>query len=204
MSGRGPTSAALEALLAALGPDAESAAAAYERIRDRLTRLFQWRGCREPEALVDETFDRVARRLEGGLEIHSEDPYRYFVGVAHRVFHEILRAEARERRALRDLRHQPEPRTLDDADRLRLDCLDRCLAELGDDRRWILRFYRGEKGEKIRNRKALAEELGITANALRIRAHRLRARLETCVRGCIRRRTAGETNSHSDPPRDGR
>lgn len=40
----------------------------------------------------------------------------------------------------------------------------------------LVRYYQGERS--IRSRKALAEELGVPMNALRIRAHRLRRRVE--------------------------
>lgn len=178
------TAESLEALLDALGPHREHAAKTYERIRSRLVQLFRWRGCREPEELVDETLNRVARKLQEGLEIRAEDPFRYIIGVAHKVFHEVLRHDARRREALREAQHQPEPDPVTDVDRLRLRCLDECLETLGDEGRWILSFYEGEKGERIRNRKELASELGITTNALRIRAHRLRSKLEDCVRSC--------------------
>jgi DNA-directed RNA polymerase specialized sigma24 family protein len=135
--------------------------------------------------LVDETLNRVARKLQEGLEIRSEDPFRYVIGVAHKVFHEVLRSEARRREALRESQYEPEPDPITDEDQARLSCLDDCLGQLGDDGEWILLFYEGEKGVRIRNRKRLAAELGITTNALRIRAHRLRAQLETCVRDCV-------------------
>ncbi|MDA8018562.1 MAG: hypothetical protein MPN21_14070 [Thermoanaerobaculia bacterium] len=187
------TAESLDALLDALDADRDEAARIYERIRSRLVHLFRWRGCSEPEELVDETLNRVARKLADGLEIRAEDPFRYVIGVAHKVFHEILRHETRRQQALREAQHSPDPDPMTDGDRIRLRCLDRCLERLGDDRHWILRFYQGEKGVRIRNRKHLATELGITANALRIRAHRLRSRLEDCVRRCV--------TGSSGPPR---
>lgn len=181
------TPESLEALLQALGPDREAAAREYGRLRHRLTKLFRWRGSIEPDGLVDETLDRVAGKLNEGVEIEADDPFRYVAAVAHRVFHEVLRKELRERRALEQSRYEPEPDPVTDEDRHRLRCLDECLEKLGDPSEWILRFYEGEKGIRIRNRKQLATELGITTNALRIRAHRLRAQLEDCVRECAER-----------------
>jgi hypothetical protein len=40
---------------------------------------------------------------------------------------------------------------------------------------------------RIENRKKLAEKFLMTANALRIRAHNLRALLKRCVEDCLRR-----------------
>lgn len=179
------TPESLDSLLDAFGADRQQAARTYEQIRGRLIQLFRWRGCGEPEILADQTLDRVGRKLHEGLEIQSDDPFRYIVSVAHRVFHEVLRYEVRRRETLRAAQDQPQPEPRTEEDRLRLRCLDRCLEELGSDASWILRFYEGEKGVRINNRQQIAAELGITTNALRIRAHRLRSRLEDCVRSCV-------------------
>ncbi|MEM1205271.1 MAG: hypothetical protein AAGN66_18730 [Acidobacteriota bacterium] len=184
--GKGPTAEALDSLLAFLDPDRRRAAEEHERIHRRLVNLFRWRGCADPESLADETMDRVGRRLGEGVEIHASDPYRYFTGVAHRVFHELLRREARDRRTLEGVRREPPPEAPTAEQERRLACLDQCLEGLGDESKGlVLRFYQGEKGERIAGRKRLAADLGITTNALRIRAYRFRARLESCVRGCL-------------------
>jgi hypothetical protein len=39
----------------------------------------------------------------------------------------------------------------------------------------------------IENRKKLAERLGVTLNALRARANRIRSNLEKCVVNCLKR-----------------
>src|SRR5437763_189010 len=67
-----------------------------------------------------------------------------------------------------------------------LECLDGCLEKLpAETRMLIMEYYQLRKQAKIDRRKALAEELGIPVNALRIRAHRVRAQLEECVMGCL-------------------
>lgn len=68
----------------------------------------------------------------------------------------------------------------------RLECLERCLESLPEDaRRMILLYYRDEKGARIRTRQLLAEELGIPMHALRLRASRVRAKLDTCINRCL-------------------
>jgi hypothetical protein len=52
----------------------------------------------------------------------------------------------------------------------------------------VLEYYRGEKKAKIDHRKKLAEKYEIALNALRIRAHRIRAQLYECVKDCLERR----------------
>jgi DNA-directed RNA polymerase specialized sigma24 family protein len=176
-------------LLAFLDSDRERAGRAYERARVRLIKLFEWRGSTRPDELADETLNRVARKLEEGERIDAADPYTYFTGVARLVFLEHLRHRRRERLALA----KPQPLPLPAAERAerdrRLDCLERAVASLHErSRRIIVGYYQGEKREKIENRKRLAEELAIPLNALRIRAHRIRARLEARVAECLEAR----------------
>ncbi|MEM7480693.1 MAG: hypothetical protein AAF481_05940 [Acidobacteriota bacterium] len=176
------THEAFDHLLDFLGPDRAAAGKAYEDIRGRLVRLFQWRGSRDPEELADETINRVAVKIASGVEIRSEDPFRYFCGVAHLVFKEILRRQKRDREVMEDIRHEPLPPDPEEDDP-RLADLRSCLEKLGSDQhQLILEYHRGEKGERIRRRRRIAEELGIPINALRIRVHRLRQRVERCVK----------------------
>ncbi len=61
-----------------------------------------------------------------------------------------------------------------------------CLKKLSDDsRELIVAYYREQRRAKIKLRKELAERLGIPLNALRIRAHRIRTKLEDCVVNCL-------------------
>ncbi len=70
----------------------------------------------------------------------------------------------------------------------RSDCLTHCLGKLPDEGRdLIVRYYQGEKGSKIENRRQLAEDMGIPLQALRSRAVRLREKLETCMSVCMRK-----------------
>jgi hypothetical protein len=94
---------------------------------------------------------------------------------------------------LGDLRRQgdnPNPLIVDSEDKKitekRLGCLDRCAGKLDAlNRNLILKYYTGEERAKIENRRSLAEGLGITMNALSIRACRIRDKLEACVRQCL-------------------
>src|SRR5262249_35815848 len=56
------TQEAFDKLLAALGPDRESAAEKYLEVRSNLIRFFEFRGCPFPEDHADETINRVAKR----------------------------------------------------------------------------------------------------------------------------------------------
>jgi DNA-directed RNA polymerase specialized sigma24 family protein len=190
----GLTPEELEALLAQLDPDRERAGELYETVRYKLIRLFEWRGCSSPEDLVDITINRVARRLSEGVELRSSDPYGYFCGVAHLVYKETLRQAARQHRALTSGDWPPSACEDEEPSDHRLDCLRRCLDQLPPDQRGlVLRYYQGDnykgksgQGESnIRNRQQLAREAGIPMNALRIRVHRVRRKLESCVHACL-------------------
>jgi DNA-directed RNA polymerase specialized sigma24 family protein len=172
----------LERLLALLDPDPAKAARHYQLLRKKLTRLFEWRGARFPEDLADETISRVARKLDEGVEIRSEDPFRYFCGVAHLVFKEVLRERKRERQLLEPGNWTPaaDPEEPDDE---RMAFLQECLDRMPErNRHLILAYHEGERRERIENRRLLADELDIPLNALRIRVHRIRAKLERCVK----------------------
>ncbi|HEX7184087.1 MAG TPA: hypothetical protein VF756_19815 [Thermoanaerobaculia bacterium] len=183
--GQGLTSEGLEALLAALDPDRERAGQQYEMIRRKLMRLFEWRGCETPEDLADETINRVARRMAEGVELRSTDPYGYFCGVAHLVYKEMLRRSARERSMLEAGDWTPPAEEEPSSDR-RLECLRHCLGQLSDDQRRLVLVYHQEDNH-IQSRKMLSQELDIPMNALRIRVHRLRRRLEECVEEYLRK-----------------
>ncbi len=175
----GVTPEAFEALLRLLGSTHEEAGMRYEAIRRKLIRLFEWRGCEFPEEMTDETFNRVARRVAEGLDLELEDPYGYFCGVAHHIYKEVLRNAARKSAAL-EKGHWPPAASEEESEDHRLESLRHCLQLLDEDQRsLLLRYHQGENN--IRARKELCDELDIGMNALRIRVHRLRRRLETCI-----------------------
>ncbi|MES1244588.1 MAG: hypothetical protein ABUT39_23480 [Acidobacteriota bacterium] len=184
------TAEQLEALLASLSPDRETAGERLEAIRRRLIHFFEWRGSQRAEELTDVTIHRVARQLADGLRLRS-DPYAYFCGVARLVWLEDLRREAREKKA-RAIHPWP-PAGIGDADdepSPLLDHLLHCLGVLPDaQRELVLRYHQGER--RIQERKILCDELGIEMNALRIRVHRIRAKLLIC----IQERTRGRAPS---------
>lgn len=176
----------LDALLGMLDPDRNRAAEKYEMIRRKLIRLFEWRGCEFPEDLADVTLDRVAKRIAEGVEIRSADPFGYICGFAHLVYKEEWRRVARENKILKNDWPPPNPPE-DEPDDRRLACLRRCLDQRpSDQRHLLLEYYKGENGN-IRHRKKLADELGIPINALRIRVHRVRRKLEDCIASCLLR-----------------
>lgn len=169
---------AFDELLAWLDSDREQAGIKYEDIRRRLIKVFAGRGCPDAEDLADETINRVTSRLEEVKKEFQGDPARYFFGVANMVYLEYLRRKI----------PQPPPLSSTDTNQAEIEyrCLERCVAELSNENRYLLLQYYGAEGRaKIEQRRKLAEKLGIAPNALRLRAYRIRAGLQECVEKCI-------------------
>ena len=63
-----------------------------------------------------------------------------------------------------------------------------CLQELSTQKRdLILAYYAKEKQAKIDHRAEMARRLGISVDALRVKAHRIRTTLEECIKRCVER-----------------
>ena len=63
--------------------------------------------------------------------------------------------------------------------------VDCCLQALKPEQReLVVEYYRDTKRQKIDRRRELAARLGISMNALGIRAWRIRSALESCVETC--------------------
>jgi len=185
---------AFDRLLTWLDDGTNSGGQRYLEMRRRLEAYFDRKNCTNPEELADETLNRVARRLQEEGEITGETPARYCYIVARFVFMEHLRLAQKASVMLDEIGRQPastfltpdEPENNHEVKEAMLNCLDRCTAKLEPvNRQIITKYYLGKERAKIENRRALAESLGISPNALSIRACRIRDRLEGCVRQCV-------------------
>lgn len=191
------TQRAFHRLLEWLDHGVASEGGAYLEIRRRLVAYFDRHQRLQSDDLADETLNRVARSLEAG-EIRLSPPARYCYVIARYVLLEDFRRE-------RSQRHGDDPDAgsalpspgvrpfrLDDVAvtrEHRLDCLDDCLDELKPEHRdLLLEYYRDDKRDKIERRRDLARRLGISMNALGIRACRIRRTLEACVGACCQGR----------------
>jgi DNA-directed RNA polymerase specialized sigma24 family protein len=158
-----------ETLLSALAPDRDLAGQKYEELRRRLTDLFAWERCGLPDQLADEALNRLARKLTEGVAIPHLD--RYAFGIARFLIQEDLRARRNRDAALREFpMSTPEGRSEN-----MVSALEECLGGLPDGNRRLIERYYAE------DRAALAGEFGISVNALRNRAMRIREELFQCV-----------------------
>jgi DNA-directed RNA polymerase specialized sigma24 family protein len=185
----GMSGTAFTRLLRWLDDGSDSQGERYLEMRRRLVAYFDRRNRPAPDVLADETFDRVSRTLEESGRIKVTPPARYCYVVARFVLLEDIRRSRRdvpfeETRAAVHQARAVLPGTDETAEQS-LDCLGRCLATLKpEDRHLIVEYYRDAKRQRIERRRELARQLGITMNALGIRAWRLRASLERCVGAC--------------------
>ena len=196
------TASAFERLLVRLDSDPTRAASAYEALRLSLTRFFDWRGAHFPDECADETLNRLARRLDEGAAVG--DLRSFALGIARLVRLERARSPLARQDELDEQRLGPAPPGDSEANPRLHDCLDSCLASLPSDARTlILEYYQDQRRQKIDRRVRLAAQLGLSANALRSRAQRVRDRLERCVRTCVAS-PSGDTNpGPAHFPRDG-
>jgi DNA-directed RNA polymerase specialized sigma24 family protein len=173
------TQTAFDGLLACLDSNRDIAADRFLQMRRDLVRLFEWRGCYTPDDYADETINRCARKIEQGEEIR--DVAMYSMGVARMLLREMCRDRSQHARPLHEtpepsawpeMRSDLEPRV--EALRLSLEQLSH------DDRFLILNYYKGDKSDKIKTRKMLSELFGIGASTLRMRAMRIREKLQLC------------------------
>ncbi len=170
MSDRGLTEENFNKLLRWLDPDRDRAAEKYERIRFRSIRILAAKGCWEAEDVADQMVNVVASKIDWLLENYEGDPALYFYRVANYLFLEWRKKNPGPN-------PPPPPPENHEIERL-CGCLELCLQELSPaDRKLVLEYHEGEKQARISNRKRLAQELGITSNALRIKVCHLHSRL---------------------------
>jgi DNA-directed RNA polymerase specialized sigma24 family protein len=182
------TAESFDLLLGWLDPNREAAGEKYEKIRERLIKIFNCRGCVESDALADETFNRVLARVGEVARGYSGDPALYFYGVAQKIHLEYLRRKppVQESSLPGGLPAGHSASVEDEGYEEEYACLEKCMERLpAENRRLVLDYYQEEKRAKITHRKALADQLGIGVNALRIRAHRIRLQLQACVENCV-------------------
>ena len=184
------TPSAFQRLLDWLDEGKNSDGRNYLEMQQRLVAYFDRKNCLTPNEYADETLNRVARRLEEEGAIKSETPAKYCYIVARFVFMEYLRGMDKASVPIDDVLNQKlaakdsEDEEKETKEKM-LNCLEHCTGKLEmANRDIIISYYFGEERVKIENRRALAQKLEISVNALSIRACRIRDKLEMCVGKC--------------------
>jgi len=180
------TPEAFNKLLSFLDPDRERAGMVYEKLRLKLMKFFEWRGSAFPEDHADEVLNRVTKKVDEGEVVR--DFYSYSHRIASLFFLETTKDPAGRSVPVEDMPSIPAAPNSTDDEELRLECFENCLRALpAESCELITQYYQGERRARIDHRKALAERLEIPLNALRIRTHRIRMKLEACVEDCLRK-----------------
>jgi RNA polymerase sigma factor (sigma-70 family) len=173
-----------------LDPDRELAGRKYETIRRGLIILFNCRGCASAEDLADETINRAIRQLPSIEDSYEGDPAKYLYGIARFVALQYFNRQAR-RDGGSVSEDMPDPSWAENKEEEReaiCRCLQRCLGKLKPEKRkmFILYYSKGTR-YNLDHRKALAEQLGCSINALRIQMHRMNEDLRLCIANCRER-----------------
>ncbi len=202
------TTNSFEKLLIRLDADPNQAAEKYLLLQQKLVKCLTWKGCSETDAdsLADTALDRVALKLEKGEEILNLKAYA--CEVLRFVWLEYNRKHKEEAVGDDNMPEgftSPEIEQFEDPDD-RMRCLRKCLAEVvpnENDRSLIIGYYDLDVGDKIKDiRKSLAEKLGLTKINLKVKASRLRDRLEKCINECVARLSVTKT-PNSDTNKQG-
>jgi RNA polymerase sigma factor (sigma-70 family) len=181
------TKEALEVFFDYLHADREQAGERYEQIRRTLVIFFRCNGCPNAEDAVDETIDRVIRRV-GEVEVGNLMPF--IKGVARRVASELHRREREVSltEVLEPSQHgnSDEGENREEMER-RTRCLDQSMPRLNaDDRDLITQWYLYDRSQKIENKRKLVALWGVSPSTLRVRAFRARKQLLKMVQDCLK------------------
>jgi DNA-directed RNA polymerase specialized sigma24 family protein len=161
-----------------LDPDPTRAEEKYRQLRRALIEYFARKRCIDPENLADEVFSRVIEQINKGTQIEKEDPRHFAYGVAKYVYYEYVRKDIRQEKTIEEISAFRPVTISNDSD----PCMKECLGELSPKEREMLERWFLDKDDG-----GLEKEMGISRNAVRIRIHRIKERLETCYDECNER-----------------
>lgn len=180
-------------LLALLDANPREAEQRLKGLYLRLEIFFNVNHGTDTRELAQRTIARAVAKLKAGTPLTGAFG-AFCNGVAQKILQEDWREQRRQRKQmpLDDLPFDYEPvAETDSFERFyqteALTCLRRCLKSLSAaSRDLVLRYYEEDQGgRRIEFRKALAAELGISTEALTLRALRIREKLEHCVKPCL-------------------
>ncbi len=173
----------------------------YEQMRRALVIFFAANGCGErADDLPDEVFRVAEKHPDGSVDAdHEGDPPPYPWTVAQSI--RKTQRDKRRRQTESGLKSYREIRKAlisrsDSSERFetRVEeqwarCLDKCMANITRTWRYlILEYYKTEETDRERIHQEMAEELGLSTNALRVRMFEIRRTLRECVVTCAQKK----------------
>jgi DNA-directed RNA polymerase specialized sigma24 family protein len=148
-----------------------------------LVRFLRWSRAQEAEDVASESILRLVQNLRDGQQVLNLDAY------ARQIARNVLLEE--RRRTRRDIQFRssalpamagPSTDRAEALSRCMERCMKSCLSE--QEIRLIEAYYGGDAVSHIAQRKALREKLGLSENALRLKAFRVRQKLQECIKRC--------------------
>lgn len=171
-------------------------------LMERLIFFFRRRGIRNTaEDLAHEVYLRVLKKLDQGTDIEHLEAFAY--AVARNVAAEELRNQSRleafsylsheetvKVNRMQDERSNPAPALEQKEEKEELRRLmEACIQELPpEDIKLLVRYVSFSSTDM---REELAAELGLSVNALRVKVHRIRERLQQSLRRKLKRAKLG-------------
>lgn len=178
----------LDRFLDWLDKDSDRAAAEYLAIRHRLTIYFNCRGCLDPESLADETINRVIHKLPTLADSSTSDKAKIFYGFAKFVYLEHLSESQNHENSLVEFMMRMNKPESDDEQQHIYQCLSQCLQKQPPDKQMLfVSYYLVERNEKVRRHEEIAEQFGLTINALRKKIFDLKKTLFDCIKNCLKK-----------------
>ena len=157
------------------------------RLWNIAVRFLRWSRAADAEELASETMTRLIENLRRGEQVLHPDAY------VREIARNVLREDRRRREREADLPQVALAASSlgarsADQEEAHFRCLERCKREClsPEERRLIQAYYGGDSSDKIsRRRKVLAGRMGLSENALRLWAFRLRRKLFNCIKECL-------------------
>jgi DNA-directed RNA polymerase specialized sigma24 family protein len=166
-----------QVLLASLDGDRNKAAERYEEIRRKLVSYFERRHCDQPDMHADKVMDRAAHKILTGALVPNVEHYCF--GIARLIVLEALRERKREQAAFEELKWFRHDTGAGEETETLFNVLEQSMESLPPAERELICSYYQVAGEgRITHRRMLAEQRGLAVNSLRLRVHRIRAKLQ--------------------------
>jgi len=168
------------ALLGALGDTSQERGLQYETLRSKLIFFFVRRSLQFPEDLADEVLDRLAHRIAEGVDIAF--PPAFALGIARYVAQEHSAKQPLTQIADEAFWNNVPAHLTTQGEEEEIARMERCMKKLPRSEATLLRsYYLAATENSMQIRRNLANDLGISANALRQRVFLARHSLRACM-----------------------
>jgi len=179
-SRRTVSSEALERFLEFLSPDPDEAGHLYTLLHKKLVGFFSMKGVADPYGAADETIDRAVLKIADNTPV--SDVNNFCLGIARYIVKERLRYTQRENSSFINFINNLPTVPVEEIERF-YGVLRYCFEKLTvPDQELLVAYCQVFRGRaRAECRRQLAESMGLSVLALRMRVTRLRSVLTDCV-----------------------